>query len=254
MAIKSFDEWWADNQGVGDPNGAYAEYTAANGGGTGGASGIAPAPLTLGMKPGGYQRPAGIPEYGGYQAPDYAATTPNNTHWLNTMNAFAPTARNDMSRLLGPGATGYTGGTQSTAPRQLTPGQLDAFGKVQESAYAKRATMPTTGLLAMPTQKPLTPMTGSTDPFSSAVNSAYTQQGGQTSGLLGSNTQQAPSQYPFQGQAPGYMDAFYNTSGSAYNTQQNTQQNTYQSPSNNWSNGTVGIDPATGALTFLGNP
>lgn len=196
-----------------------------------------------------YKRPDGIPAYSGYQPPDYGNTTPNNTHWLNTMNAYAPNARTDMSRLLGQGgAAGSSGSPLGGAGSSGGMGSAGGMGAAASAAYQSAG-----GILQPPSapyQKPGIPTTGGM--------SAGSVMG---TGLLGGPTQPATTQpaptNPFptewtQNSAPGYMDAFYNTAGSAYLPPTQTTQNAYTQPAtNNYSTGTVGINPTTGALTFL---
>lgn len=64
----------------------------------------------------------GIPAYTGWQEPDYNARSAMPNHWLNTMNAFAPTARNEMQGLLGMGAINQPRMPVTTpAPQPFTP-------------------------------------------------------------------------------------------------------------------------------------
>ncbi len=248
----TFEEWAPIQPG----GGSYAEYEAyvnASGGGSSvsGESGGAAGSKVLNLNSGTpYQRPAGIPAYNGYQAPDYAATTPNTTHWLNTMNAFAPTARTDMERLLGQGG-GLLGSPTQPAPsttQQPAPSDYSLTGVPLRSVGPN-----SNGTVGI---DPTGQLRFDTDYYGST-------------GLLGSPTQPAPSTTqqpapttPFptewtRNSAPGYMDAFWNVPGSAYAPPgtPTKQQTAYSQPAStqqsSWSNGTVGINPATGSLTFL---
>lgn len=191
-----------------------------------------------------YKRPAGIPAYDGYQPPDYGNTTPNSTHWLNTMNAYAPHGRADMERLLGQGGGGSYGsaGGMTSTPSSMSgvrPGTGWQTGNTQ-GAYtptplspAQQATTlynaPSTGLLGGPVRLPATqPATqpATTQPATQPINPF-------------------PTEWT-RNSAPGYMDAFWNVPGGyAPPTQtQNSTQAAGYGP-------TIGINPATGSLTFL---
>ena len=248
MAVMSYDEWSQFMPG----GGTQAEYeTYVTGSGesvSGGGSGATDGSKTLNLgtsQP--YQRPAGIPAYSGYQAPNYGNTTPNSTHWLNTMNAYAPNARNDMSRLLGQG--GSSGGT--------------AGGGMTRTPFPMTGNRPNTGWQTGNTQGDYTPSLLTPEQQGSNLYQAPTPYG--STGLLGGPTTQQPATQnqgtPFPTQwarEDGYMDAFWNTPGGyAPPTQQQTTQNSYSQPSaynntsGNSAQGTVGIDPATGGFVFL---
>ena len=198
-----------------------------------------------------YQRPAGIPAYNGYQPPNYGNTTPNTTHWLNTMNAFAPTARTDMERLLGQGGGGSSGGMagggMTRAPSPMTgsyrPDTGWQTGNTQ-GAYTPTGPLSGSGMTRAP----------STGLLGGPVQPAAMQPATQPAAIQPTN--QFPTEWT-QNSAPGYMDAFWNVPGSAYAPPgtQTQQQPAYSQPAStqqsSWSNGTVGINPATGSLTFL---
>ena len=210
-----------------------------------------------------YKRPAGIPAYNGYQPPAYGNTTPNSTHWLNTMNAYAPQGRADMSRLLGQGgAAGDAGGSYGGG---LLGGQSggSAGGMTRAPSPMTGSYRPDTGWQTGNTQGDYTPSILTPEQQASNFAKAPTPYG--STGLLGGPTQPATQPAPTtpfptewtQNSAPGYMDAFWNVPGSAYAPPgtQTQQQPAYSQPTNtqqsSWSNGTVGINPATGSLTFL---
>lgn len=200
------------------------EYDASIAAGTAGASPAPVAPATSPLNIGTtapYQRPAGIPEYAGYQAPNYNATTPNSKHWLNTMNAFSPNARTDMERMLGFSAPAGSGGGGVQYPIS-SPNESPWGGGVQSPI----------------TRPPVTHIGGTT---------------GDT-GLLGSPTvnNYVPPDLQHQGFTPGLMDAFYPNTGTSQYTAPYTAPTTSPTTST-YKTGlpTVGIDPATGSLTFL---
>ena len=212
----------------------------------------AAAPISLNLNSGTpYQRPAGIPAYGGYQPPDYGNTTPNTTHWLNTMNAYAPNARTDMERLLGQGGGGSSGGMagggMTRAPSPMTgsyrPDTGWQTGNTQ-GAYTPTGPLSGSGMTRAP----------STGLLGGPVQPAAMQPATQPAAIQPTNP--FPTEWT-QNSAPGYMDAFWNVPGSAYAPPgtQTQQQPAYSQPAStqqsSWSNGTVGINPATGSLTFL---
>lgn len=218
MPELSLENWW---QGI-HPGYYETPYNPDSPGNQGGGSGGSPSPLFNIHLPENTVAP-GIPAYNGWQEPDYSARTPMPDHWLNTMNAFAPTARSDMSRLLGQGG-GSAGGMGASQPA-YSPPQLRPEQMLTPSQYPFKGQAP-----------------GYMDAFYNTPYSAYSQptQQGQpytnSTGLLGGPTQKQPEQQPqFQGQAPGLMDAFY------------------QQPSGYQGSPTIGIDPATGRYTFAGN-
>lgn len=211
-----------------------------------------------------YKRPAGIPAYDGYQPPDYGNTTPNSTHWLNTMNAYAPNARTDMARLLGQGgAAGDAGGSSGGG---LLGGSVGG-GMARAPSPMTGSYRPDTGWQTGNTQGAYTPSILTPEQQASNFAKAPTPYG--STGLLGGPTTTAqpatqPATQPVQNQgtpfptqweragAPGYMDAFWNTPGGYAPPTQQTTQNAYTQPAtNSWANPTIGIDAATGSLTFL---
>lgn len=121
MPALSFDDWLRQYGAItDDPLGEWQKYYAAYETGTPYETANTP-PLFSNPIPENTVAP-GIPAYTGWQEPDYNARSAMPNHWLNTMNAFAPTARNEMQGLLGMGAINQPRMPVTTpAPQPFTP-------------------------------------------------------------------------------------------------------------------------------------
>lgn len=191
------------------------------GGGSSGGGG-SPSPLFNSPLPENTVAP-GIPAYNGWHEPDYNARSQMPNHWLNTMNAFAPTARNEMQGLLGMGAlnqprTPYPNPTPAPQPftppttplKPVSPNSNGTVG-IDPSGRLRFDTDYYGGTQNLPTTQPAQPLTQQS--FTPTGNGTVGVSGGRltfapTTGLLGSGT---PTR--FTGMAPGLMDAFYVGSG-----------------------------------------
>lgn len=236
MPALSFDDWLRQYGAItDDPLGEWQKYYAAYETGTPYETANTP-PLFSNPIPENTVAP-GIPAYTGWQEPDYNARSAMPNHWLNTMNAFAPTARNEMQGLLGMGAINQPRMPVTTpAPQPFTPPKtplkpvgpnsngtvgIDPSGRmVFDTDYYGVNNIPGNSFAQQPFTPPQVPL----KPVSNTSNGTVgidptgrlrfdtdyyggTRTLAPTTGLLGDS----PTR--FTGYAPGLMDAFYVGSG-----------------------------------------
>jgi hypothetical protein len=188
----------------------------------------------------------GVPAYSGYQEPNYGSTTPNNTHWLNTMNAFAPQGRADMERLLG---------VQGQSAQPSTNGQkIDAFGNRLDNLGKPVYDALSSQYGITPTTQPKQNFT----PTQSPVAYPFQHNAGGNTALMADFYPATQAQQPQQqqqqqasqhGGGSAYMSDFYTAPGSAYGLL--NQQQGQTGLLGNYGP-TVGIG-SNGALMFTGN-